>query len=447
MGIFSSLFGNDTKIDTSGMEDLYQQALDYAIQQDQWNRQFAQTQADWAAQDRERQLELNALDRSMYYSMLGQDRGYAADAYDFNKSQAALGASMAQAAMNYNMGANEQDRALFEANMAAQQASVDRANQMAQQEWAWNQGNIEADRAYWAAHMQPLLEQMAADASPTALQYSTAAGQAAADVAGAYDKQLGIQRREAARYGIDPMSGRYASANRAFDLSRAASEAGAMSNARGGVQNRADANRAAALQMGQTYRNTQILNPNHYQTYAMASYKSNPLGYYNPQSVGYNAPLGTPNTYAGYGLPDAFKSSAAGIAQGYGNALGDAAGAQVDANAAESSGLFGAIGTGVGLWRSSRRFKRDIAPLGAQEALESLRAVTPVRYRYNPGMGPQTERWGAIAEQVPERFTNPERDALDMQNLVGALVAAVRGMAERIEALERKSPQPLADAA
>lgn len=345
-----SSLGGSTSVDTSGMEDLYQQALDYAIQQDLWNRQFQQTQWDWAAQDRQRLLENNALDRSMYYSMLGQDRGYAADAYNFNKSQAEAGLGMAQQAMAYNMGANEQDRAMFEAALAAQQASVDRANQMAQQEWAWNRGNIEADRAYWAQNMQPLLEAMAADASPTGLQYSTAAAQAAADVAGAYDKQLGIQRREAARYGIDPLSGRYASANRAFDLSRAASEAGAMSNARTGVQNRADANRAAALQMGQTYRNTQILNPNHYQTYAMASYKSNPIGYYNPQTVGYQAPLSTPGSYAGFGLPGAFNSSASGIAQNYGSALGSAANAQANASANESAGLFGAIGTGLGLW-------------------------------------------------------------------------------------------------
>lgn len=85
--------------------------------------------------------------------------------------------------------------------------------------------------------------------------------------------------------------------------------------------------------------------------------------------------------------------------------------------------------------------------MGAAEALEALRAVTPVRYHYKPGMGPKGERWGAIAEDVPERFTTPARDTLDMLNILGALVAAVRGLAERVKVLEQNQTSVQAEAA
>lgn len=480
-----------TEVDTDGMEDLYQQALDWAKQQDAWNREQQQSQMEWGAEDRARLLENSAIDRSMYYQMLGQDRGFAedafnynrnqadlttgmvmdaygfnrgqaeatsammADAYGFNRGQAEQAMAMAQQAMGYNMGANEQDRAMFAANMAAHQASVDAANAQQAAEWAWNRGNIEADRAYYDANYKPLEQRLIADSSPTALQYQQAAAAAAADVANAYDKQMGIQRREAARYGIDPMSGRYASANRAFDLSRAAAEAGAMGNARSSTKAAADANRAAALQVGQQHRNTQLLNPGNYDAYTMASFKSSPLAYYNPQQVtpynmptvnagnlptiSYNAPLSTPNSYGGFGLPGSFNSQAPGVAQNFGNTLGNMATAEANANAQNNAGLFGAIGTGIGLgfkFLSSRSTKTDIRGLDGRKAMEALGQVRAVSFAYKQGMGPVGERWGAIAEEVPAVFATPERDALDAYNLVGALVAAVQHLSARLRKLE-----------
>ncbi len=393
-----------------------EQALDHAIEQDQWNREFLQTQWEWGAQDRDRVLGENAIDREMFYGMLGQDRAYAQDAYQ------------------YNQAANEQDRAMFREALAAHQGSVDEANAHSRQEWEWNRGNIEQDRAYYDQHFKPLEQELIADARPTEGQYAMESAKAAADVAGAYDKQMGIQRREAARYGVNPQSGRYASANRALGLGRAAAEAGGMTQARENVRNRADANRGLGLQMGQTHRNTQILNPNKYANYGMASFKSS--------NANYNAPLATPSSYAGFGLPGQYQSGATGVAQNYAGAMGDAAQSQANANAQSQSGMFGAVGTGLGLaasaFLSTRRIKDNIRNFPVDRAMDLLRAVEVVSFDYKPGMGEPGRHIGAIAEDVPAVFATPSRGALSMYSIVGALMAAVQQLDRRLEQAESR---------
>ena len=95
----------------------------------------------------------------------------------------------------------------------------------------------------------PIQESLAAEASApiSESEYATNIGRAGADVDQAYDQAGTEFRSSLGRYGLNPGSGRFASGLRSLALGRAADKSGAMTGARGALQNRRDRLRHGVL--------------------------------------------------------------------------------------------------------------------------------------------------------------------------------------------------------
>lgn len=92
------------------------------------------------------------------------------------------------------------------------------------------------------------------------------------------------------------------------------------------------------------------------------------------------------------------------------------------------------------LW-CSERYKQDIAPLDAGEALDVVRACDIQTYQYrddSPVDGALKGRGmvGLIAEDAPDLLRAD--DKVNLANMVGVLMAANKALLERLENLERR---------
>ncbi|MCB9654019.1 MAG: tail fiber domain-containing protein [Deltaproteobacteria bacterium] len=97
----------------------------------------------------------------------------------------------------------------------------------------------------------------------------------------------------------------------------------------------------------------------------------------------------------------------------------------------------GAYVTASGVWvsASTRAAKTDILPLDQKSALDTLRNLQPVSFRYKKDL---TEvSLGFIAEDVPEIVAMNNHASLNAMEIVAVLTAVVKEQDQRIEALER----------
>jgi hypothetical protein len=98
----------------------------------------------------------------------------------------------------------------------------------------------------------------------------------------------------------------------------------------------------------------------------------------------------------------------------------------------------GAYLSAGGVWTnaSSREYKEDIRPLGEQEAMEALKGLEPVRFRYKAE--PEEEHVGFIAEEVPELVATRDRKGLSAMDIVAVLTKVVQKQQKEIQALKAK---------
>ena len=85
----------------------------------------------------------------------------------------------------------------------------------------------------------------------------------------------------------------------------------------------------------------------------------------------------------------------------------------------------GAYVTTGGVWTnaSSRALKRDIQPLPADEALQTLAGLVPVTFKYKIGNEPHV---GFIAEDVPDLVATADRKGLSAMDIVAVLAKVVQ---------------------
>ena len=98
----------------------------------------------------------------------------------------------------------------------------------------------------------------------------------------------------------------------------------------------------------------------------------------------------------------------------------------------------GAHVTAGGAWTnvSSRAAKENITPLAADDAMEALRQMQPVRFRYR---GADAETYvGFIAEDVPELVAMADRQGLSSMDIAAVLTRVIQSQQQQIEALERR---------
>ena len=92
----------------------------------------------------------------------------------------------------------------------------------------------------------------------------------------------------------------------------------------------------------------------------------------------------------------------------------------------------------AGRWvnASSRELKQNIVEVGAEQAIETVLALSPVRFAYKEE--PSEEHLGFIAEDVPELVATPNRKTLSAMDVVAVLTRTVQ---EQQRHLEEKDTQ------
>ena len=98
----------------------------------------------------------------------------------------------------------------------------------------------------------------------------------------------------------------------------------------------------------------------------------------------------------------------------------------------------GAHLTTGGAWinASSRELKQDIEELAAEEAVETLNGLDPVKYAYK--RDPQEHHVGFIAEEVPDLVATGDRKGLSPLDIVAVLTKVVQEQQKTIEQLEKR---------
>ena len=101
----------------------------------------------------------------------------------------------------------------------------------------------------------------------------------------------------------------------------------------------------------------------------------------------------------------------------------------------------GAHVTAGGVWTnsSSRARKENIEFLSADEALQTLEGLEPVRFNYRNDH--DEDYVGFIAEDVPDLVAMQDRDSLSPMDIVAVLTRVVQEQQKKIEALEAKLDQ------
>lgn len=85
---------------------------------------------------------------------------------------------------------------------------------------------------------------------------------------------------------------------------------------------------------------------------------------------------------------------------------------------------------------SSREYKKNIADLTSQEAMEAFAGLNPVKYEYKIGEG--AKHVGFIAEDVPDLVATKDRKGLSALDIVAVLTKVVQEQQKTIAALNEK---------
>lgn len=96
----------------------------------------------------------------------------------------------------------------------------------------------------------------------------------------------------------------------------------------------------------------------------------------------------------------------------------------------------GCFCTAAGVWTdtSTETHKESIATVAKGKALAMLDSIRAVEFRYRPEFtdGVDTERYGVIAEEVPEFLASPGHNGVAAQHLAGYVLAVVKDLADQL---------------
>ncbi|MEJ2588949.1 MAG: tail fiber domain-containing protein [Deltaproteobacteria bacterium] len=98
----------------------------------------------------------------------------------------------------------------------------------------------------------------------------------------------------------------------------------------------------------------------------------------------------------------------------------------------------GAYVSAGGVWTnaSSREYKQDISELGYDEAMDALKVLNPVKFRYKAD--PREGHVGFIAEDAPEIVASQDKKGMSAMDVVALLTKVVQEQQKTIERLSGK---------
>jgi len=279
---------------------------------------------------------------------------------------------------------------------------------------------------YQTQTFRPLEQKMVADAANynTEAKREELAQQAAADAGQAYQTTQAANARNMASMGVNPNSGRFAGQQRASELGLAAQKANAMTATRRQAEQLGWAKQLDATGLG---RNLPGASQGAYGGALNAG-----------NSAGNNMQQPGQNYLAGLG------QGAGTIGQGrnmYQSGLGMALNGQANMyNNAQSQGnpWMQMLGMGVGAFLSSKDKKEKLGTVDAQAVSRDAAKIPVDRWTYKPGMGDGSTHIGPYAEDMAKRgAATPDGKAIDVISSLGLNMAAIKGLSQRVNKLER----------
>ena len=296
--------------------------------------------------------------------------------------------------------------------------------------------NAATDRARYENTFVPLQDQIINDAK----NYDTPEAQAAAAAAAGADTQSAIagQRaateRQQASMGVNPNSGRFQGTQRASDLNSALAVAGAKNDARETTRNTGQALRMNAAQLGanlpqQSLASTQV-------GLGAGSAATGALTQANQQFL-----TSTAIPMQGYsGQMQGYAGQAATLGNLY-NAQLSAYNAQNSANAANTAGLYSALGTGLGAaasFFSSEEVKTDKEEIPEGAALAAVDSLPVERWRYMPGIEDGGEHVGPYAEDMQRVTGLGDGKSIKVQDALGLTMKAVQDVSRKVDRIAQQ---------
>lgn len=255
------------------------------------------------------------------------------------------------------------------------------------------------DRRYYLNTFRPMERRFARDAEnwDSAGRRADRAASAVADVQRQASMARGQNERAAASMGVDPNSGRFASAQAKTGLDTALAAAGASTNARRDVEREGIQMRGEALNMGR----------------GMAVNPGSSFGLSN-QAFG----AGTAAGMQGYGQQ--------------GNLLNTQFQQQMQAWQANQGGissLLGGLGALGGAFFSSKEVKEDKEPV---EALEAVRKMPVEAWTYKEGVADGGRHIGPYAEDFHAATGLGDGKTIDPMSEIGLALGAVRELDAKV---------------
>jgi len=294
--------------------------------------------------------------------------------------------------------------------------------------------NAATDRARYENTFVPLQDQIIQEAQNVDSQdaQAQAAAKAGADAQTAIAGERAASERALTSMGVNPNSGRFAGQRRAQDLGAALGTVGAKNDAREALRDKGFAMRMSAAGLGanlpsQSMAGTQL-------GLGAGQAAGSVLNAANQQFLSSTAiPM------QGYsGAMQGYAGQASTLGNLYNSQL-NAWSAQQQADAAESAGLFGAIGTGLGLatgFKSSKEYKTDKEPIPEGEALEAVESMPVERWRYMPGIADGGPHVGPYAEDMKEATGTGDGKTIQAQDAIGLTMKAVQDLNAKVDRIE-----------
>lgn len=293
---------------------------------------------------------------------------------------------------------------------------------------------------FWLDNYKGLEEQSATEAAVAggAADQERAAGRAVSDVRQQSSIAQGTTNRNLAAMGVNPNSGKFASANRAMDLGIAASSAGAATNSRETAKNTGIALRSGATATG---RGLQNLAGQTLMQGASAGSNAAMTGANNVNSgIASTGVMGN-----GFNTAGNLNSSSGSIANAGYNSTLNGWGANQQANASGMAGLGSAIGLGMSFapsswFKSSKSFKTNNKNVDDVDTLDRVNRLPIDSWSYKQAHG-GTSHIGPYAEDVRKQFGRkvaPGGKVIDAISMNGITLSAIKGLSNKMGHLEAK---------
>ena len=313
---------------------------------------------------------------------------------------------------------------------AQQQTDAAKASDRADQQWEQYQTTF-----------QPIEEQMAKEAMDygSAADQERAAGQAATDVSQQFQSQRAAAQRQLTSMGVKPNAGTFMSANREMDASEAAARASAMTGTRQAVKDKGVSLRAGAAAFGRNQTNTAG------QQLGLSTGSGSAATQSSGAGVGSTMAAGS-QVAGGYGAQIGAANSSIQANLGLGGLQNAAYGNQAQMYGSQMAGLGQLVGTAAGFYGkqpgsgaavSSKALKEGKVPIDPGKVVEAFKNLDVESWKYKDGVADGGRHVGPYAEDVQREFGDevaPGGKQIDMISMSGVQTAAIKGLAEQLEA-------------